>query len=328
MMTAVLTAGGVVAGRLFPPAFACGLNLYATVAALGLASRLGLTDALPVGLRGLEHGLVIGSALALYAVEFFIDKIRWVNSGWDALHTVIRPAAAALLATLALEAAPMELRIAGGAFAALVALGAHGLKAGLRIAINSRPGRLPCIAISILEDAAAVGLVLVSLLAPQLALVIGAGAALLLVVSAPSLFRPAALAILAVHARTRGIFGGGWRGREALPGRIRALVPPEDLGMAAPRVTRAAVLSGGTGTGRCRNGWLVLENGGAAFLYQDGLRRPKRLALARMRDASVSIGMLADTLEILGEDQQCTTLLLLKDGPPPHVTRTELLSAS
>jgi hypothetical protein len=227
-----------------------------------------------------------------------------------------------------LEASPPGVRIAGAAFAAFAALGAHGLKAGLRIAINNRPGRLPCIAVSVGEDAAAVGLVLASLLAPQLALGIGAAVALLLVVSAPSLFRPAALAIRAVHARARGLFGGGWRGREALPGGVRALVPSADLGTAPPRVTRAAVLSGGNGTGRYRNGWLVLENGGAAFLYRDGLRRPRRLPLLRARDASVSTGMFADTLEIVGEDQARTTLLLLKDGPPPHVTRTELLSAS
>jgi len=328
MTTAVLSAATLGAARLFAPAFACGLNLYATVVVLGLASRLGWTDALPVGLRGLEHGVIIGSALALYVIEFAVDKVRWLNSLWDAVHTVIRPAAAALLAALALEGAPPMLRAAGAVLAACAALGAHGLKAGLRIRLNALESRLPGVAASLLEDAAAVGIVLSALLWPHASAGIGVGLALLLVLTAPTLFCPAVLGVRALHARLRGFFASGWRGPEALPSSVRRLVQTTEIGAAPPRVTRAALLSGGNGAGRFRNGWLVLENDGAAFLYRDGWRRPRRLPLLHAASARIRSGVLGDTLDFREGAGDSPTLLLLKDGPSPHFTQNELLSRS
>ena len=65
----------ILAGQLLGTAFACGLNLYATIALLGIASRAGWITNLPPGMTGLEHGLVIGSAAALYIVEFAVDRV-------------------------------------------------------------------------------------------------------------------------------------------------------------------------------------------------------------------------------------------------------------
>ena len=87
----------VLAGQLLGTAFACGLNLYATVALLGIAARVGLTS-LPPGMTGLSNGVVIGSAAALYIIEFVIDRTPVADHVWEAVHTIIRPAAAALLA--------------------------------------------------------------------------------------------------------------------------------------------------------------------------------------------------------------------------------------
>jgi hypothetical protein len=327
MIASFLPAAALGAGRLLGPAFACGLNLYATVAVLGLASRLGWSDALPAGLRGLEHGVVIGSALALYLVEFVIDKIRWADSAWDAVHTVIRPGAAALLAMLALQGAPLGWRLAAAALAGAAALGAHGLKAGLRVSLNVRAGRGRAIVVSLLEDLLAIALVLASLMLADLAVAIAAAATLMMLLLGPRLSRPAVLGVRAVNARLRGFFGScRWRGRDELPASLRRLVPPAHVGCAPPRATRAAVLDGAdSGTGDYRNGWLVLENGAAAFLYRDSLLRGRRAALPAIRAAILRRGLLADRLEITGEHRSLT-LLLLKDGPPPHITRTELLS--
>jgi hypothetical protein len=75
-----MSSFAVLLGQLLAIAFACGLNLYATVALLGLASRLGWMSGLPPGLRGLENGFVIGSAALLYLFEFVIDKVPYVDS--------------------------------------------------------------------------------------------------------------------------------------------------------------------------------------------------------------------------------------------------------
>src|ERR671921_2059651 len=76
--------------------FASGLNLYATVAAAGLFQRFGIIQ-LPEPLQVLAHPVVLGLAVALFLVEFIADKIPYVDSAWDALHTFIRPPAAAAL---------------------------------------------------------------------------------------------------------------------------------------------------------------------------------------------------------------------------------------
>src|SRR5271165_2142144 len=73
--------------------FSSGLNLYATVATLGLLQRFGVIH-LPESMRGLAHPWVIGIAGVLYFIEFFADKIPYVDTIWDAVHTFIRPPAA------------------------------------------------------------------------------------------------------------------------------------------------------------------------------------------------------------------------------------------
>src|SRR6266850_2028209 len=76
--------------------FSSGLNLYATVATLGLLQRFGVLQ-LPSALQVLSHPWVLGIAIALYLVEFFADKIPYFDTIWDAIHTFIRPPAASLL---------------------------------------------------------------------------------------------------------------------------------------------------------------------------------------------------------------------------------------
>ncbi len=89
--------------------FSSGLNLYATVATLGILERFGVIH-LPSSLHALSHPAVLTIAVVLYLVEFFADKVPYVDTIWDAVHTFIRPPAAALLAYTAAGAAPAEWR--------------------------------------------------------------------------------------------------------------------------------------------------------------------------------------------------------------------------
>jgi hypothetical protein len=134
--------------------FAAGLRLYATVLGLGLAIRMGWLH-LPAQMTGLEvlaHPAVLISAGVAFVVEFISDKIPWVDSIWDAAHTVIRPVGAAVLAATAFgEMDPLMrtlLVIACGG----VALSSHATKAATRLAVNHSPEPFSNIALSLAGD--------------------------------------------------------------------------------------------------------------------------------------------------------------------------------
>jgi hypothetical protein len=136
--------------------FASGLNLYATVAAAGLFDRWGVIH-LPQQLQVLSHPVVIGIAIALFIIEFIADKIPYVDSVWDAVHTFIRPPAAAVLSYSAFAGqVPQQWQIAAALVAGGVALTSHGAKASTRAAANMSPEPLSNWALSLLEDGAAV----------------------------------------------------------------------------------------------------------------------------------------------------------------------------
>jgi hypothetical protein len=134
--------------------FSSGLNLYATIATLGLLQRFGVIH-LPEQLQVLGHPWVLGIAIGLYVVEFLADKIPLVDTVWDAIHTVIRSPAAALLAYGAAGAAPPEWRWGAALLAGGVALTSHGSKASVRAAANTSPEPFSNWALSLGEDALA-----------------------------------------------------------------------------------------------------------------------------------------------------------------------------
>jgi hypothetical protein len=137
--------------------FASGLNLYATVAAAGLFQRFGIVT-LPEPLQVLANPVVLGVTLTLFLVEFIADKIPYVDSAWDALHTFIRPPAAALLSYSAFagEGVPEEWKLSAALLAGGVALTSHGAKASTRAAANASPEPVSNWTLSLLEDGFAV----------------------------------------------------------------------------------------------------------------------------------------------------------------------------
>lgn len=160
-------------GRTLGFSLAAGVNLYATVAVLGLAARYGWVQ-LPDQFQAFNHSWVIGAAAVLYVIEFVADKIPWVDSIWDSIHTVIRPVGGALIAVAALgEASPVLMgliALLGGSAAA----GSHVTKAGTRVAINTSPEPFSNWFVSLAEDAFVIGLSLLTLKFPLLALAVSA----------------------------------------------------------------------------------------------------------------------------------------------------------
>jgi hypothetical protein len=135
--------------------FASGLNVYATVAAAGLFQRFGVIQ-LPDNLQVLASPFVLGVAITLFLIEFIADKIPYVDSAWDAVHTFIRPPAAALISYSAFGQVPEEWKVGAALLAGGVALTSHGAKATTRAAANTSPEPVSNWTLSFLEDGLAV----------------------------------------------------------------------------------------------------------------------------------------------------------------------------
>ena len=158
-------------GRTLGFSFAAGINLYATVALIGLASRFGWV-VLPGEYAMFDHDWVIGTAIVLYVVEFIADKVPWVDTLWDSVHTFIRPVGGALVAVAGLgEASPATqgmIALLGGA----VAAGSHITKAGTRVVANTSPEPISNWLLSLFEDALVVALWALALKYPLAALAV------------------------------------------------------------------------------------------------------------------------------------------------------------
>lgn len=155
-------------GRTMGFSFAAGLNLYATVAILGLASRFDWVQ-LPPQFKVFDNDIVIGAAIVMYLIEFVADKVPWVDSIWDAVHTVIRPVGGALIAVATLGDASPTIQglvaLLGGSLAAST----HFTKAGTRAVANASPEPFTNWILSLAEDVFVVGLGFVALKYPIVA---------------------------------------------------------------------------------------------------------------------------------------------------------------
>jgi hypothetical protein len=133
-----------------------GINLYATVATLGLLARFGNLT-LPGDLGVLSSPWIIGVAALLYLIEFVADKVPVIDSGWDAIHTFIRVPAGAILAAGALGHFDPTIKMLAFLIGGSLALSSHGTKAATRVALNASPEPVSNIAASVVEDGVAFG---------------------------------------------------------------------------------------------------------------------------------------------------------------------------
>jgi hypothetical protein len=184
-------------------AWTSGINLYATVAALGIANRMELIH-LPQNLEVLSLPGVIAVACIMYLIEFFADKVPYVDSGWDALHTFIRVPAGAILAAQALgdlnPAAELMALLAGGS----VSLVAHGTKATVRLAINASPEPFSNWLASVTEDVAVLGSIWLMFNHPILMLILVLTFLGFMIWLAPKIYRLAKRGFQALRSKMHG----------------------------------------------------------------------------------------------------------------------------
>ncbi len=165
-----------------------GINLYATVTVLGLLQHFGWAK-LPGGLHVLDNWLIIGVAGFFFLIEFVADKIPYVDSVWDVVHTFIRIPAGAILALAATTEMPPAVRILAFLVGGTVALTSHGTKTSLRAAANLSPEPVSNWALSFSEDALAIGGAVLTALLPVVVLFVVVVFLLLFFWIMPKVFR-------------------------------------------------------------------------------------------------------------------------------------------
>jgi hypothetical protein len=184
-------------------AWTTGINLYATVTVLGLLQKFGATK-LPGGLDVLDNWWIIGIAGGLYLIEFLADKIPYVDSVWDVIHTFIRVPAGAILAYAATNQMDPSVYIVATLVGGGLALSSHGTKAALRVGANLSPEPVSNWSLSVVEDIVAFVGTALAVFAPIAIAVVLIVFVAVFIWFAPKVFRAIARLFIAIGAFFRG----------------------------------------------------------------------------------------------------------------------------
>lgn len=333
--------------------FTSGLNLYATVLTIGLGVRLGLLRLSPElsHLEILSDPYILIAAGAIYVIEFCADKIPWVDSAWDVVHTFIRPVGAAILGLTAVGSLDPVTKIVVMLLCGGVALSGHSAKAGTRVAVNHSPEPFTNIGLSVFEDAVAVGGTWLSLTHPEVMLVAVLVFLAFFLWLSPKIFRllrvefAAVSSILNKHFGSRktlyGAAGGGPNvalvaGTAGAADSHRRRLAPEMPGdykdywekkfghLESLHHVRCAAGKGVSGL-RNSTGYLHVTDGGLVFVTRKLFRfRSLQVALDEVKEAQFKRGLLLDRLTwVAGGKRQ--TFLTFKDGANHAEQLLELL---
>jgi hypothetical protein len=300
-----------------PLAFTSGINLYLTVLVVGLSVRYGWIADVPPSLHVLASPPVLIVAAVLYVLEFFADKIPFVDNVWDLLHTFIRPVGAGVLTVVGMTGLdmPLQAEVIVVLVSSTVALTSHSGKAGTRTAVNvaSPVENLSNIAISLLEDLVVAGLVFLSLLYPTLANAITIGLLALVIIFVPQLLRWAWMMLRAVIVRFAAVVRKVRRS-DPLPPEHAAL-----LDQAAEFSARCRVqgIRGANG----RSGYASLAGPRLFFTYRRWFRlRAWQLDIHRIEAIRIRQRVLVCILDVRYRDerqkQRMAHLVFLQDRLP------------
>lgn len=297
---------------IIPLAFTSGINLYLTILVVGLSIRFGWVPSYPPGLEALASLPVLIGAGVFYVIEFFADKIAFVDNLWDLIHTLIRPIGAVLIASASVAGVDPSLvetsadvigvspqvGLFASLFAGVVALVSHGGKAGTRTALNvtSPAETLSNIAVSLLEDLAVALIAFLALRFPLAANLIAATLLLLIIIFVPQLLRWAWFTLKAIFARLRALVRPRQQS-DPLPASQQALLGDRPIELSAH--CQAQNVRGANG----RYGYLVLSGTQLLFTYKAWWRnRVWSLDIAAISNVQLRQGFLADVLEIAHDD--------------------------
>src|SRR5689334_10346361 len=281
-----------------------GLNLYATVLTVGLGIRLGLITLNPElsGLAVLASPYVLIAAGVIYLVEFFADKIPWVDSVWDGVHTVIRPLGAAVIGATAIGVVKPEAAVIA-ALCAGVSLSGHSVKAGTRLLANHSPEPFSNIALSLSEDVLVVFGSWVALKYPAIMVIIVAVFLIAFVWFAPKAFRLVRVEYLATVALLKKFY---LLAKQYVVGQPRSLAAVGGE-FTVPVDVVAVPSAAGKGVKRLRHsvGYLQIDDDSLVFVTRRMFRqRNHRIERNTIEDIQFNKRLLFDRLIIWANGKQ------------------------
>ena len=292
-----------------------GLNLYATVLTVGLGIRLGVITLNPElsGLAVLASPYVLIVAGVIYVVEFFADKIPWVDSIWDGVHTFIRPLGAAVIGATAIGAVEPQTAVIA-ALCAGVSLSGHSVKAGTRLLANHSPEPFTNIGLSLVEDVLVVMGRWLALSHPAIMVTIVVLFLIAFAWFAPKAFRLVRVEYLATLALLKKFYlmvvqSFGQRGRLAAAG-SEFTVPVDVVGGPSAAVDADDIrCTAGKGVKRLRHsvGHLQISDDNLTFVTKRMFRlREHQIERSTIEDVHFKKGLLFDRLTIRtsGKQQQ------------------------
>jgi hypothetical protein len=309
---------------------ASGINLYATVAVVGLITKFDLVKGLPAEFQAFNNDVIIAVALALYTCEFLADKIPAFDSFWDSVHTVVRPFGAALVAVTLVGDATPATEIIAGMVGASLGLATHTAKAGTRLAVNTSPEPFSNVVLSLAEDAGVVGLTVLVMTHPYISLFVSLVILGLLIRFGPGLWRGALLTLAAVPARIRTALAteGEPSLKEFLPDAFERAV---DDTLAEGETVQAVQLCHARkvkGCGRNRRGYLVLTDRRLIFAFRKWFRtRTRAWEIAEVEKTGINPRLLVDVLRVK-TGGQFLNFLFLKNRATQVARMADLLDES
>ena len=313
--------------------FLAGIRLYATVLTIGLALKFQFIQLSPrfASLEALNDWRVISVAGAACIVEFLADKVPWLDSLWDALHTLVRPAGAALLAIAVSGSISPALQVILALLAGGVALSSHSTKAAARLMVNHSPEPFSNIILSTVEDVIVPLAALFTLRNPEIAVALVAAFLLVFALVAPTVFRILRIELAALGSLLSKAVAGDGRGEPPQPElsdamdpgqkeaalrkyleQISAAIPMrqvEWLGVehgckAAPPALRVVPLKGMRGLHRS-TGYLCLAADDLVFVTRRWFKvKSRAISLASLTSISYRGGKLVDQLLLQGEKKK------------------------
>lgn len=321
---------------LAPLALATGVDLYLTLLLIGAAPTTPWWNhPLPGALGDLDSPGVLLMVGTFYLLEFSAERFPPAALLWNALHAVIRPVAGALLALLLLDGADFPIMLGGAIAAAALASLAHAVRSGGAIVrwLGSAPAP-HVLLVSLLEDTIVIGLVVLALDAPHLALGVAGALALVAAVTAPSSARAFAFAVRLSAARAfQPITLRRWMGSEDLPRWVRralrgdALAPGGGLRGSPVGAYRLP------GAPRFAWGWIVIRGSSPLFVYPGGILpgrlggRPRAVDLGALSADDVLEAGFFRRVDLRGPGGAPACVFFGVDGPSVESLRSEFLFA-
>ncbi len=289
-------------------AFVSGVNLYAAVLTVGLSLRFNLIQ-LPDHLQGLQvlnDPFILIAAAALYAIEFLVDKIPWLDSAWDSVHTFIRPVGAALIGLSATSSVSPSVGVLAVLAYGGIGLSSHTTKAGARLVVNQSPEPVTNGIVSVFEDILVVIGAWIAMTHPIVTFMVVLLFLVALAVFLPKVLRLVRLQLAAVGHLAKSLVRRDVVDGTVLNGRIPKVFHQHltggPAGPDAPLVVRC-FSSKGVGVGKHLSGCLCVDNGRVQTIFRRRFRTVKsERPLTEVRDIRVTRKLLFDRIRLEFDD--------------------------